>query len=229
MAEFGIDAEEVSREIANAQKGELVSALFGKNIQPLSPFLDFRQETITQFIQEVIKIIRLFGLEVGLDCFTPSLTRMVGQDLNALTPLANWTKIMIYGHAYGPATLPFEFKELVKWFMVQGELTEQNALLTLSEITNLPLLGSLDANQKYDFSAEFLAAEINLGRKEAGSNQLLAGIELVEIPGASELNDKQIKTDLRAIQASSADGLSISWDLLHIPLKRLKLVQSVWL
>ncbi len=61
-----------------------------------------------------------------------------------------------------------------------------------------------------------------------GRSRLLAGIELVEIPGISELEPAQIEADLRAIQAAGADGLSLSWDLWQMPLERLELVRSVW-
>ena len=56
----------------------------------------------------------------------------------------------------------------------------------------------------------------------------LTGIELVEIPRVSTLNDTQIKADLGAIKALGADGLALSWDLWHMPLERLELVRSVW-
>lgn len=45
----------------------------------------------------------------------------------------------------------------------------------------------------------------------------------------TELNAAQIEADLRAVKAAGADGLSLSWDLWHMPPEWLELVRSVWL
>ena len=39
---------------------------------------------------------------------------------------------------------------------------------------------------------------------------------------------RQIEADLRALKAAGADGLSLSWDLWHMPLERLEIVREVW-
>jgi hypothetical protein len=57
--------------------------------------------------------------------------------------------------------------------------------------------------------------------------KLLAGIELVEISETSELTASQIEDDLRAVKSIQIDGISISWDLWHIPLKRLEIVSDI--
>ena len=66
------------------------------------------------------------------------------------------------------------------------------------------------------------------GKRWAPGQTLLAGIELVEIPGISELTSPQIRADLMALKEAGADGLSISWDLWHIPDKRLEIVRDIW-
>ena len=68
--------------------------------------------------------MRAADLEVGLDCFSPALTRLVGQDLAALAPLADWTKLMVYGHARGPATLPYEIGALADWLAATGDFSK---------------------------------------------------------------------------------------------------------
>jgi hypothetical protein len=50
-------------------------------------------------------------------------------------------------------------------------------------------------------------------------------VELVEIEGLCALDTTQIASDLRALRASGADGVVLSWDLWHIPLERLDLVK----
>ncbi len=195
---------------------------------PLHRFLDFRQKTITAFITEITAIIRSGNLAVGLDCFAPSLSRMVGQDINSLTPLADWTKTMIYGHAFGPATLPFEFASLFTWLRKNQGIDELKAFANLAGISNLTIANGLRSKMKLAFSPDSLALEYESGKRMAGNSILLAGIELVEIPGVSELNSLQMEADLRALNAVNADGLSISWDLWHIPLDRLDIVRSAW-
>ncbi len=230
-AKIGLDLAEIRQSLSDTGALNALGVLFGEkdcDATNLADFLEFRQHTITGFIQEAGSIIRSADLEVGLDCFSPSLTRMVGQNLSALAPLADWTKIMVYAHAFGPATLPFEFTDLANWLIEQKGFDERYALAKLTKFTSLSLPAQRVTLHKKGFPPEALAAEIILGQRRADSSQLLAGIELVEMPGVSELNAAQIEADLVAIKAAGADGLSISWDLWHIPLERLELVRAVW-
>jgi hypothetical protein len=55
---------------------------------------------------------------------------------------------------------------------------------------------------------------------------VLAGFELVEIEGVTQLNPAQISADLAAVRRAGVAGLSISWDLRHIPLNRLEQVKK---
>jgi hypothetical protein len=225
----GLDLEVISRRLTNTPKLNILGTLWGDVVEDLANFLNFRQRSITQFITNIVQTIRTSGLDVGLDCFSPALTRIVGQDLNKLAPLADWVKIMIYGHAFGPATLPFELRSLANWLIDSQEAHESEMLSALVEITNLvfPALGKLPI-QGIDLPTDLLVAEYENGRKMSASGKLLAGVELVEIPGVCELSEIQIEADLRAFKAVGADGLAISWDLWQIPIEHLKLVREVW-
>jgi len=225
---IGLDLIDVRQSLLEIDESNLLRVLCGEQIQPLSTFLDFRQHTITQFINDVVDSIRSAGLEIGLDCFSPSLTRLVGQDLSALAHLADWIKVMVYGHAFGPATLPFEFNDLAIWLIEEQGIDETAALSILTTITTLPLPTDLLSLRVTGLHNVALAAEYIRGKQIADSTKVLAGIELVEIPGVSELKDAQIEEDLHAIEAVSSDGLSLSWDLWHIPLERLDIVRSVF-
>jgi hypothetical protein len=136
---------------------------------------------------------------------------------------------MIYGHAFGPATLPFELSGLLTWLRKNQEIDELMALANLWGISSLPITMDLRSIKHLELSPESIAVEYESGKRMAGNSTLLAGIELVEVSGVSELNSFQIEADLRALKAVNADGLSISWDLWHIPLDRLDIVRSVWL
>jgi hypothetical protein len=226
--DFGLDLASVCQLLPQTDKLPVLRELCGESARDiLTTFLDFRQHTIANFIQACAAIVRSAGLEVGLDCFSPSLTRMVGQDLSALTTLADWTKVMVYGHAFGPATLPYELLHLTQWLSEDTGLNETEALAHLSEVIGFSLPTSHSTLHERGLTPENLASEIEKGKRSA-SGALLAGIELVEMPGVSELRDSQIEADLLALKAAGADGLAISWDLWHIPLERLELVSKVW-
>jgi len=214
------------------QRQDILNAFFNgestSDSEMLSVFLDFREESITKFIREITDIIRGKGLAIGLDCFSPSLARMVGQNLPSLTPLADWTKIMVYRHAYGPATLPYELSHLVEWLISKSELSDSKIYKILSKSLSFQSLSTSLEKLPLEISSEILATEIERGI-QSNSGKLLVGIESVEIPGVSEPNEEAIITDLVAIKDLEIAGLAISWDLWRIPLNWLELVSKIWL
>lgn len=209
----------------------LLNPLFPASSDPalaaLRAFLDFRTHSITRFLQATAHLIHTQGLAVGLDCFSPALTHMVGQDLGALDSCCDWIKIMAYGHTLGPAGLPFELLGLADWLVAQRWATEPQALEWLSLATRLPLPPTRMALRERGLAPAALGAEARRARAE-GVTTLLAGIELVEIEGVTRLTPAQMEADLRAFFAAGADGLVLSWDLWAIPLQRLDLVRAIW-
>jgi hypothetical protein len=196
-------------------------------LQCLSDWLKFRTNSITTIVGNVSKIARSSGLEVGLDCFSPGLTRMVGQDLEALSPFADWIKVMCYAHTFGPAGLPFEIYGLMKYLTTFVDQTNSDARDFLSTNMSIPIPGSAESCQKNGLDTDALLIEIQKGIRMV-STKLFAGLELVEIPGVSSLNDNQITREHHAVRALGVDGLSISWDLLHIPNDRLIKISDIW-
>jgi len=229
-AKKGLDLEDVRVFLEQSEGSLILDTYFGSLMKgnPLADLLDFRQQTITEFISTAHDILRLSSLEVGLDCFSPSLTRMVGQDLEALSSLSDWTKLMIYGHAFGPATLPFEFANLTRSLMSCEGLSEIEALRYLSTLSGFSFPDSLSALREVGLSSQDLAIEFCRGHKFVDQGILLAGVELVEIPVVSELNALNLEADLRAFKTTGVDGFALSWDLWHMPLERLSLVAQVW-
>ena len=201
------------------------------SIEPLQQLLHFRQDSVTALVQDAEHLAGAHGLEVGLDCFSPMLARMVGQDLPALAVCCDWIKVMTYVRAYGPATIPFELLGLADWLVSANGDSERGAMAWLADATGWPLPARRDEVRRGGLSAEMLTTELIRGRtahpgaRQAGA--LLAGVELVEIPGVAELKTEQIRADLAAVCAGGADGLVLSWDLWHMPLDRLELVSSV--
>lgn len=68
--------------------------------------------------------------------------------------------------------------------------------------------------------SEVLGAEITSARQR-GARTIFAGIELVAIPGVTELNTEQIRVDASEFRRT-ADGLVLSSDLWHIALESLE-------
>jgi hypothetical protein len=216
---------------AKAFVGELLDrqalARSDPDLAALSAFLDFRARTVTRFVQAVIAPMRAKGLEVGLDCFSPALTRMVGQDLTALNLTCDWIKVMAYGHTLAPAGLPFELLGLADWLVDRDAVDESDALAWLSATTGLPLPSSRGALRDAGLAPNALEAEVRHARS-AGVRRLLLGIELVEIAEVVSLNPAEIAADLCALRGAGTDGLVLSWDLWHMPLERLSLVHQIW-
>jgi hypothetical protein len=191
-------------------------------------WLKFREESITNFVKTLTQSLNCKKLNIGLDCFSPSLTKMVGQDLNSLSRHTNWIKIMSYAHTLGPAGLPFEIIDFFNYIISVTTLKESEILAFLSTLLDLPLPVSLGKLQEYGLNAAALEKEILKG-KNSVKIPVLAGLELVEIPGVATLTNDQIIIDHTSVLATGVAGLSISWDLWHIPNHRLDLISSIWL
>ncbi|HSB64927.1 MAG TPA: hypothetical protein VLD65_00015, partial [Anaerolineales bacterium] len=93
----------------------------------LSQLLAFRQKSVTDFLALIIQVLKGAQLEVGLDCFSPSLAPLVGQELKSLAQLVDWVKLMTYAHTYAPAGLPYEVLGLVHYLACSTQLDEAQA------------------------------------------------------------------------------------------------------
>lgn len=193
----------------------------------LSKFLDFRMHSISRFVQKASNLARSEGLTVGLDCFSPALAHMVGQDLATLNNDCDWIKIMTYGHTFAPAGLPFELQSLATWLIDHGSVYEADVLDWLSQAAHIPLPPGLNTLAENGVSPEGLSSEVGRARV-MGVSTILAGIELVDLEGVTRLNQAQIEADLRAFLEVGSDGLVLSWDLLKIPPERLDIVRRIW-
>ncbi len=187
----------------------------------LERFMLFRTASITRFVQTIAVNLQRSGKEVGLDCFAPSLAGMVGQDMAALGKVAAWIKSMTYAHTLAPAGMPFELLALADFLTAQSGLDETRALVEIGRSMHLRLPATMAGLRRDGISAQGLAGEVARGITWSGA-PFLAGIELVDLPGVTQLTRKQVEEDVRAVAEVGAGGLALSWDLLHIPLERLE-------
>jgi hypothetical protein len=230
--DMGLELEPVRRYLQSAfsdkdSARQLVLGLLGKFDSPGNPlkaFLDFRAHSITRTVTAARRQADLLGLSLSLDCFSPILTRMVGQDLQSLDRVCDWIKLMIYPRVFAPAGFPFELLSLATWLVHAGWMESETKDI-LAEATGLPFPENLTALRQSGFGAGTIAHEIERGRF-LGVTHLLAGIALVELKAIHESTPEQVQADIKAARA--ADGLVISWDLWHTPLEHLDTIRSSW-
>ena len=224
----GLDLEKVRQrllQLVETMDGrlELVDNLFRPTDPVLEDFFRFRQRSLNVLLAEIARRTHAAGLEVGLDCFAPSLARMVGQSLEELGRGVDWVKIMVYAHTMGPAGLPFELIGLVNWLVQTAGLDERQVMTYLGRSCGLALPAGRAELIKCGLDAATLGEEIRRGVANTPA-PVLAGIELVDIPEVTSLDPGQIKMDLQAFRQAGAAGLALSWDLWWMPGKYLDLV-----
>ena len=212
----------------------LVRALFGRfehldsiACNLLTRFFLFRIESVARFAAEVSKNLRLAGMEIGLDCFSPCLAYEVGQNLDLLGKSSDWIKIMSYAHTYGPAGIPYELLGLMDTLSTTFGLKEKDALILLNEVTGLPLPESCESLEKEGLSSQALFKEVERG-VSATSTPILAGFELVGDKKAAHLSASKIEINLKAIKKANPHGIAISWDLLKIADEKLELFARLY-
>ncbi len=231
-ADAGLDLEAARLHILsllheNGGAARLVHSLFGDSEtsdNQLEAFLNFREKSITRTVYSARKMATSHGLAVGLDCYSPTLARMVAQDLTALKKTCDWIKLMTYPRVFGPAGISFELHGLLSWLIHQG-LSESEAIQSITIFSGLHIPHTIAELRQNGLEPEAIVHEIQCGRKMGLAN-LLAGIALVEVVSIHESTKEQIRADLLASRA--ADGLVLSWDLWQIPLEHLDTIRDIW-
>jgi hypothetical protein len=192
----------------------------------LAQWAELRNRSITEMVREAAARARARGLKVGLDCFSPTLTPMVGQNLAGLSASSDWIKGMIYLRAFGPATLPYEILDLAEGLQPSGAGDESVALDNLAIAAGWELSSRADEIRRGRLPSSILSAEIARGQ-EGCRCPFLAGVELAEIPGVAELDPVWIRKDWETLSAAAPAGVVLSWDLRLIPLERLEMVGRI--
>ena len=221
-----IQTPEGVRGLTASLLGNFLPDLSGDVADGLRDFFRFRTKSISNFVRLAAETASARGMEIGLDCFSPSLAGMVGQDLGALSRVCEWIKVMTYAHAWGPAGLPYELMGLAGFLNQSAEMGEGEALDFLQKQTNLALPGTFQDLHAHGLPPAALVSEVRRGRG-LGLRSLYAGLELVEIAGVCELEVEQIRQDWSAVLEAGVEGVALSWDLWHMPLERLRLVRDI--
>jgi hypothetical protein len=215
----GLDLGRVAREVGNlsrtlAGRRQLVAALLGGPAPELiDRFLRWRALAVGTAVERSITAARQDrrALRFALDVFSPTLARMVGQDLATLAPRAEWTKAMIYSTVHAPAGLPYELGGLLRWL---GEAGDLEGSRFLSELTGyrVPPTPELES---VGLGTDAVRAEIMRLRRECGGRGA-AGIEAVAIPAVATMTEPMLRERLH-IAADLRVSIVLSWDLALVP------------
>jgi hypothetical protein len=207
----------------------LLSRPHHSTLESLDIFLDFRERSVSRLVDDTIAVLRKDGLQVGLDCFSPMLMRMIGQNLIYLAKNADWIKIMTYGHTSAPAGIPGELNGLITWLISNTNYSETKILAKLAKFLNIPQYPSRSVLSQQGLAPSNLASETIQAKRLAPDLPIFAGLELVDLPHIAPLHTSQIVDDTTAFRAAMADGIALSWDLWHIPKKYLQLFRDTWI
>ncbi len=226
-ADMDLDLESVRQYVQSLPAKAIVRCLLCETAEagsPLESFLDFRTASITRTVRMIARQAQTLNLSIGLDSFSPALTRMVGQDLSALNRYADWIKIMTYPRVFGPAGISFELLNLASW-LTQFGLGEFEATQLLADACGLPIPANKIELRHNGLESKIITMELRRG-KELGLTKLLAGIAMVGMEKIHESTLEQIRADLE--NSKNSDGLVISWDLWLTPLDYLDEIRNVW-
>jgi hypothetical protein len=225
-----IDRDQTSKgrfSLMQTLMGGMAPGLPFESSRLLLAFMKFRSQSVADFVLMISKSIKQAGCEIGLDCFSNCLAGLVGQDLRALSPCADWIKVMSYAHTMGPAGIPFELTGIFDYLSTNSNLEPPQILRWISDAIAIPLPSTRRGLEQKGISSIALELELRRG-VQASRSPILAGFEMMDIEGIAELNDVQILSDLDAVRQAEVGGLSISWDFWDIPLKRLSLVSRIF-
>lgn len=173
-------------------------------------FFSLRCDIITASLRHIVGYFRAAGYGVGLDVFAPVISQFVGQDIVALSGLADFVKPMMYARTTAPAGLPFEVDALLEH---TGSSPGRHRYFQV--------LGLDVASQPDDLA--FCAREVANLRATCGC-PVHPGIEINQLAGIADTSPDYVAACLDAYQG--ADGIVLSWNLLDAPRTHLNAVAN---
>lgn len=197
-----------------------------KENQIINDYLHFKFNSIKEVIKLAREIFYKNELKIGLDCFTPSLAPITGQNYSYLFKYADWIKPMLYTRSFAPAGIPYEIKSIVEGFIkINRDLREESVLSFLQDHFHYDLLRSVnEIFQKGGVSEEIIPKEILLAKKQTeASFPIYGGVETVSVRGICKPDPSKLKQSIWYLQ-KYADGIVLSWDMFSTPEENIDLV-----
>jgi hypothetical protein len=184
----------------------------------LARFLAFRTASVARLVGELADECRRLGRSVSLDLFSPSLAPLVGQDYQRLKGCCDWAKPMTYRLARGPAGLRLEVPALIEGIAQRFGLDEAQIVEWSARHAGFDQ-NMLRQTREEAVPFTFIQAEIEAAVRALMPVPVYFGLELVSQPGVMDVTPADVVGMVKAGRAANADGLIISWDLLHAPME----------
>jgi hypothetical protein len=213
-----LDANDLSLE--GISRGNWLDSIAAAN-PLLARFLAFRTASIARLVGELTDECRRLGRSVSLDLFSPSLAQLVGQDYQRLKGCCDWAKPMTYRLARGPAGLRLEIPALIEGVAQRFGLDEARIVEWSGRHAGFDQ-DTLRQTREEAVPFTFMQAEIEAAVRAMTPVPVYFGLELVSQPGVIDVKAADVIGMIQAGRAENADGLIISWDLLHAPMEGLR-------
>jgi hypothetical protein len=187
----------------------------------LGRFLAFRAASVARLVGGLADECRRLKRSVFLDLFSPSLAPLVGQDYQRLKGCCDWAKPMTYRLARGPAGLRLEIPALIEGVAQRFGLEEARIVEWSGRHAGFDQ-NMLRQTREEAVPFTFMQAEIEAAVRAMKPVPVYFGLELVSQPGVIDVTAADVVGMIEAGRAARADGLIISWDLLHAPMEGLR-------
>ena len=166
-------------------------------------FFAYKQRCVYEFLKPISKTFRDKGLKIGMDTFSPFTAYFAGQDIAALSELADFIKPMMYRLTGAPAGMPWECERLLR------ETLTKPFPEVLSRIPGMENAGGMP------FDLEFVKSEIE--QLSAVGVPLYPGIEINRIEPIARTTPEYIRETVNALSQTAIQGFTLSWDLMSAP------------
>jgi len=167
----------------------------------MNQYFQFKNDSITEKINELINFFKNKGLEVGLDTYASDISYLFGQDIIRLSEKADFIKPMYYRKTYAPAGIPFEIQ-------TYGELYNKKVGEFL-----LNIIGEKDL--KDNIGKEQMIKEIKYLTENL--KNICVGIDFNKKENIALSDAEYIKEVFDILEEGNSEGIVLSWDLMSIP------------
>jgi len=167
-------------------------------------FFSLKSEYITDVIKKIAYYFTEKQYKIGLDVFAPFVSHFVGQDIPALSAIADFVKPMMYRTTHAPAGLPFEMDALLQ------ETTTTDA----QKNAFYKILGFDPEKQPFDidFAVKELDDLVRLSKAP-----VYPGLEINRAQKIAEVYPDYIEETIKAYALSGVKGFVMSWNLMNAP------------
>ena len=173
----------------------------------MDQYFQFKNDSITEKVNELIDFFKGKGLEVGLDTYASDISYLFGQDITRLSQKADFIKPMYYRRTYAPAGIPFEIQTFEEMYNKEaGEFL-------------LNIIGEKDL--KNNIGKEQMKEEVKYLSENL--ENIFLGIDFNKKENIALSDKEYIKEVFDILEEGNSKGIVLSWDLMSIPEEHLKI------